>query len=118
MQNILLCIVSHKLVPLCELLSHILHPITSSTTLYCDNNATSQLAEDHIWHTCVKHICIKFHYVCKLITNCYGSAGPSVSLCFNGVKSTMGITPGLVSGVESRVSWGLSSRGLGVQGLK
>ena len=34
--------------------------------------------------------------------HCYGSAGPSVILCVSGTKSTVGVTPGLVSGVESR----------------
>ena len=35
---------------------------------------------------------------------CYGSAGPSMDLCISETKSTVGITPGLVSGVESRGS--------------
>ena len=35
---------------------------------------------------------------------CYGSTGPSVDLCVSEMKSTVGITPGLVSGVESRGS--------------
>ena len=36
-------------------------------------------------------------------TVCYSSARPSVDLCVSEVKSTMGITPGLMSGVESGV---------------
>jgi hypothetical protein len=34
---------------------------------------------------------------------CYGSAGPSVDQCISEAKSIVGITPGLVSGVESGV---------------
>jgi hypothetical protein len=37
------------------------------------------------------------------VTHCYGSAGPSVNLCVSEAKSTVGVTPGLVSGVESGV---------------
>ena len=60
---------SHEIVFLRELLSHLLHPISSPTTLYCDNDAASQLAEDHVWHARVKHIRVKYHYIRELVTN-------------------------------------------------
>jgi hypothetical protein len=60
---------SHEIVFLRELMPHLLHPITSPTTLYCDNNAASQLAEDHVWHAHVKHIRVKYHYIRELVAN-------------------------------------------------
>jgi len=33
------------------------------TPLFCDNDAASQLTEDHMWHSRVKHIRVKYHYV-------------------------------------------------------
>ena len=41
----------------------------SPTPLHHDNDATSCLAEDHMWHLQVKHIQVKYHSICKLITN-------------------------------------------------
>jgi hypothetical protein len=31
--------------------------------IHCDNDATVRLAEDQVWHSKVKHICVKYHYV-------------------------------------------------------
>jgi hypothetical protein len=60
---------SHEVIFLRELLSNLVSPITSPTTLLCDNDAASQLTEDHIFHTRVKHIRVKFHYVRELVAS-------------------------------------------------
>ena len=46
----------------------------------------------------------KFYIFSGIQQACYGSAGPSMNLCISEMKLTVGITPGLVSGVESRGS--------------
>ena len=33
------------------------------TSLFCNNDAASSLTEDHMWHSRVKHIRVKYHYV-------------------------------------------------------
>ena len=60
---------SHEIIFLRELLSNLVSPITSPTTLLCDNDAASQLTEDHIFHMRVKHIRVKFHYVRELVAS-------------------------------------------------
>ena len=52
---------------------------------------------------CEQYTVISIYYRSEWV-DCYGSAGPSMDLCISEVKSTVGITPGLVSGVESRGS--------------
>jgi hypothetical protein len=55
--------VSHEAIFLRQLLNglHLLPPTT--TPLYCNNNAASLLMEDHMWHSRVKHIHVKYHYI-------------------------------------------------------
>jgi hypothetical protein len=60
---------SHKTIFLQQLLKGLGLVQLNLTTLYCDNNAASCLAEDHIWHSQVKHIRVKYHSVCELMTN-------------------------------------------------
>ena len=43
-------------------------------------------------------------FLSPLCHYCYGSAGLSMDLCISEVKLTVGITPGLMSGVESKGS--------------
>jgi hypothetical protein len=31
--------------------------------IYCDNDIAQHLAEDHVWHSHTKHICVKFHSI-------------------------------------------------------
>ena len=54
---------AHEAIFLRQLLSG-LHILPSSATpLHCDNDAASKLAEDHVWHSCTKHIRVKYHYI-------------------------------------------------------
>jgi len=46
-----------------QLLLEIGHRKLEHTTLYCDNNAASQLGEDQVWNSHAKYIRIKFHYI-------------------------------------------------------
>lgn len=50
-------------------MSCLLPPDNTPTVVFCDNDATSILIEDHIWHARVKHIHVKYHYVRKLVAN-------------------------------------------------
>jgi hypothetical protein len=54
---------SHEEVFLRELLSGLRLLPSEASKLYCDNDAASQLTEDHMWHSRVKHIRVKYHYV-------------------------------------------------------
>jgi len=47
---------SHKAIFLRQLLDDIRFPCHGSTPLHCDNDAATQLAEDHVFHLQVKHI--------------------------------------------------------------
>jgi hypothetical protein len=60
---------SHEAVFLRQLLFGLRLLPSDSTLLYCDNDAASKLTEDHVWHSCVKHIRVKFHYVRELVLN-------------------------------------------------
>ena len=34
-----------------------------SSPVFCDNDTTIKLAEDQVWHSKCKHICVKYHYM-------------------------------------------------------
>ena len=54
---------AHEAVFLRQLL-HTLKLLPShATPLLCDNDAASKLTEDHVWHSHVKHIRVKYHYI-------------------------------------------------------
>jgi len=69
MEYIALHNASHKTIFLQQLLEGLGLVQPNLTSLHCNNNAASCLAEDHIWHPQVKHIRVKYHFVCKLMTN-------------------------------------------------
>jgi hypothetical protein len=54
---------SHEAIFLRQLLHGLDLLSPSSTPLYCDNDAASLLTEDHMWHSRVKHIRVKYHYI-------------------------------------------------------
>ena len=58
---------SHELVFLCQLLACLGFGPTSPTPILCDNDAARRLVEDHVGHPNVKHIRVKFHYICNLV---------------------------------------------------
>jgi len=60
---------SHEAVFLRQLLSGVGLSPHLPTPLYCDNDAASQLTEDHIWHPHVKHIRLKYHYIRELVAD-------------------------------------------------
>ncbi|KNZ76833.1 Copia protein [Termitomyces sp. J132] len=48
------------------LLKDIGHDFTSQPTqMFCNNNSAIALSEDPLLHTCVKHVDIKYHFLCK-----------------------------------------------------
>ena len=61
--------VSHEATFLCQLLSGLDLLPPGPTTLFCDNDAASKLTEDHMWHSHVKHIRVKYHYICEQVAN-------------------------------------------------
>jgi hypothetical protein len=60
---------SYKAIFLCQLLSSINLLSYSPTMLFCDNNTALHIIEDHIWLFCIKHIHVKYHYMCELIAD-------------------------------------------------
>ena len=54
---------AHESVFLRQLLDGLKLLPSGPSSLYCDNDATSRLAEDHVWHSHTKHIRVKYHYV-------------------------------------------------------
>ena len=58
---------AHEAVFLRQLL-HSLNLLPSrATPLLCDNDAAAKLTEDHVWHSRVKHIRVKYHYIRKQV---------------------------------------------------
>jgi len=57
----------HKYVFFCKLLTGLRFRPSAATPLLYDNDAAHRLAEDYVGHMNVKHICVKFHHICKLI---------------------------------------------------
>ena len=58
---------SHKAIFLHQLLDDIGFPCCSSTPLHCNNDAATRLAEDHVFHSQVKHIHVKLHSIHDMI---------------------------------------------------
>ena len=58
---------SHKVAFLCTLLTGLSFSPSSLTPIHCNNDAAHTLAEDHIGHPNVKHICVKFHHIRQLM---------------------------------------------------
>ena len=58
---------THEVVFLRQLLDGLKILPSGATKLFCNNNATSRLAEDHVWHSHTKHIRIKYHYTHELV---------------------------------------------------
>jgi hypothetical protein len=54
---------SHEATFLRQLLAGLKQLTPGPTSLFCDNDAASRLTEDHMWHSRVKHIRVRFHYV-------------------------------------------------------
>lgn len=54
---------SHEAIFLRQLLDHLDFPCRGATPVHCDNEAASRLAEDHVSHSQVKHIRVKFHSI-------------------------------------------------------
>jgi len=61
---------SHELAFLQALLSGLGFALLAAMPLLCDNNAAQHLAKDHIGHPNIKYICVKFHYICKMVEEC------------------------------------------------
>ena len=43
--------------------------LTTTTTLFCDNQAALKLMQDNNYHARTKHIDIRFHFICEVIAN-------------------------------------------------
>jgi hypothetical protein len=72
---------SHEAVFLQQLLDGIGFLPNMPTPLHCNNIAATTIAEDHVWHSHIKHIQVKYHYICDLvvtndlkITHCHSTA--------------------------------------------
>jgi len=58
---------SREAIFLCELLTSLNLESSLPTPLYCDNDAATQLTEDHKHHPWVKHIQVCFHYIQDMV---------------------------------------------------
>ena len=54
---------THKVVFLRQLLEGLNLLPSGATHLLCDDDATSHLSEDHMWHSHTKHIRVKYYYL-------------------------------------------------------
>ena len=54
---------------LCHLIGELSPSPLSTTTLYCDNQATLKLATDNNYHMRTKHIDICFHFICQVMAS-------------------------------------------------
>jgi hypothetical protein len=52
---------------LCSLISKVFGPITSPTTLFSDNQAAIALTCNHQYHPRMKHIDVRYHWICWVI---------------------------------------------------
>ena len=43
--------------------------LSRAMPVHCDNNTTSILSEDHVFHTRVKHIRVKYHVIREMVEN-------------------------------------------------
>jgi hypothetical protein len=60
---------SHEAIFLRQLLDGIGFTLPEATLLHCDNVAATTIAEDHVWHSRIKHIRVKYHYIRELIAS-------------------------------------------------
>jgi len=52
---------------LCKLIFELFPMPTVPTPLYCDNQAALALATADNYHTCTKHINIRYHFICNVV---------------------------------------------------
>ena len=60
---------AHEAVFLRQLLEGLKVLPAGASKVFCDNDAASRLAEDHVWHSHTKHIRVKYHYTRELVLN-------------------------------------------------
>lgn len=49
---------------LCSLIQEILELIKDTTVLFSDTRSAIALAHDHQYHACMKHIGVRYHFIC------------------------------------------------------
>ena len=52
-----------------SLLTQIFQPLSSPTTLFCDNQGAIALTKDDQHHARTKHIDVRFHFICWIVEN-------------------------------------------------
>jgi hypothetical protein len=52
-----------------RLISKLFPSLLSTMTLYCDNQAALGLATDDNYHARIKHIDIRYHFICQVVTS-------------------------------------------------
>ena len=55
-------------IQMCMFLGEVLHPLSKLMLLYCDNQLAIAVAKDNQFHTHMKHINIRYHFICEAIT--------------------------------------------------
>jgi hypothetical protein len=58
---------AHEIIFLRQLLDSLKLLPAGPIKVFCNNDATSRLSEDHVWHSHTKHIQVKYHYMRELV---------------------------------------------------
>jgi hypothetical protein len=53
---------------ICSLLAELRISISSMTTLWCDNLGATFLSANPVFHACIKHVEVDYHFVCDRVT--------------------------------------------------
>jgi len=56
-----------ELLWLCELLKELGHPIIKTLQLFFDNIGATYVCVNPVFHTCMKHLAIDYHFACDLV---------------------------------------------------
>jgi hypothetical protein len=52
-----------------NLLAEVFEPLSDTTTLFLDNQSAIALTRDHQFHTCTKHIDVRYHFIRWVVEN-------------------------------------------------
>ncbi|CAL8993718.1 unnamed protein product [Prunus brigantina] len=102
-----------QVVWLCQLLGVLHHEQKIPTTIYCDNNLAIALAKNPTFHGMIKHIHVKFHYICDLVHDKvvevqYCPIGEQIAHIFTkGLKTYVFMKLKKMMGMESYDEFGL-----------
>jgi hypothetical protein len=66
-EYIVACSASYEAIWLCKLLTGLFDLEMEATTILCDNQSFIKMTENHVFHERLKHIEIRYHYICDMV---------------------------------------------------